>query len=102
MLMTPENPKSDNQIALVRQMINNFRKAIKLNGINKITGLSTMGAHHKSGTGNLYASHLLENAFSDCQIEKTFVRPAYFTAIGLGILNWHKRKTFCLPFFRLS
>lgn len=99
LLITPENPKSENQINLVRRMIRNFRNAVQVTGINRIIGLSTMGAQHKSGTGNLYTSYLLENAFTDCLVEKKFVRPAYYYSNWIGYLDLVRTQCLLPTFF---
>lgn len=59
-LLTPENPESNNYIKETQMILKNYREAILSAGINKIVGLSSMGAQHESGTGNLLAAHLLE------------------------------------------
>lgn len=86
-LLTPENPKSENHIDEVRLMIGNYQEAIQASGINKIVGLSSMGAQHESDTGNLFASYLLEHAFSGLNIEQIFVRPAYYYSNWVGYLE---------------
>lgn len=86
-LLTPENPKSENHIEEIRLMISNYREAVKASGINKIVGLSSMGAQHESDTGNLFASYLLEQAFSGLNIEQVFVRPAYYYSNWVGYLE---------------
>src|SRR5574344_490173 len=58
-LLTPENPESENFINEIQRIISNYREAVLSSGISKIVGLSSMGAQHKSGTGNLMASYML-------------------------------------------
>jgi uncharacterized protein YbjT (DUF2867 family) len=86
-LLTPENPNSENQIDEVRLMISNYRESVQASGINKIVGLSSMGAQHNSDTGSLLASYLLEHAFSGHNIEQIFVRPAYYYSNWTGYLE---------------
>ncbi|MDQ1274694.1 MAG: hypothetical protein QG610_266 [Euryarchaeota archaeon] len=86
-LLTPENPESEDFLSEIRTIINNYREAILSSEITKIIGLSSMGAQHESGTGNLMASYMLENAFSDLEIEQIFIRPAYYFSNWLGYLE---------------
>lgn len=86
-LLTPENPESENFINEIQRIMSNYREAVLSSGISKIVGLSSMGAQHKSGTGNLMASYMLEHAFSDLEIEQVFVRPAYYFSNWLGYLE---------------
>ncbi|WP_269850331.1 SDR family oxidoreductase [Methanosarcina horonobensis] len=86
-LLTPENPQSENFISETQMIINNYREAISSSGVTKIIGLSSMGAQHESGTGNLVASYILEHAFSDLKIEQIFVRPAYYFSNWLRYLE---------------
>lgn len=77
-LLTPENPKCENYLDEIQTIINNYKKAVAYSKVSKIVGLSSMGAQYGLGMGNLTASYMLENAFSDHDIEQIFVRPAYF------------------------
>jgi uncharacterized protein YbjT (DUF2867 family) len=86
-LLTPENPESENFLSEIQRIIDNYREAVLSSGITKIVGLSSMGAQHESGTGNLMASYMLEHAFSDLEIEPVFVRPAYYFSNWLGYLE---------------
>lgn len=86
-LLTPENPESEDFLGQIQTILNNYREAILFSEITKIVGLSSMGAQHESGTGNLMASYLLEHAFSDLEIEQVFIRPAYYFSNWLGYLE---------------
>lgn len=86
-LLTPENPTAENQLDEVRLVLDNYGEAVKASGISKIVGLSSMGAQHESGTGNLVASYLLEHAFDGLDIEQVFVRPAYYYSNWIGYLE---------------
>lgn len=86
-LLTPENPYSENQLDRVRVMLENYREAIQASGVNKIVGLSSMGAQHEADTGNLVASYLLEHAFLGSDIKQIFVRPAYYYSNWTGYLE---------------
>lgn len=83
-LLTPENPSSDDVIGNARKLIASYHEAIRDSGIRKIVGLSSMGAQHPAGTGNLVMSYLLEHAFSDIPVQQVFIRPAYYYSNWLG------------------
>lgn len=101
-LLTPENPTAENQLEEVRLVIDNYREAIKASGIQKIVGLSSMGAQHESGTGNLIASYLLEHAFDGLHMEQTFVRPAYYYSNWMGNLELIRTQGILPTFFPLE
>jgi len=86
-LLTPENPNSKKYMDEVDCMISNYREAVQASGIKKIICLSSMGAQHKAGTGNLLASYQLEHAFCGLDIQQIFVRPAYYYSNWLGYLE---------------
>lgn len=98
-LLTPENPESGDFLSEIQTIINNYREAILSSGITKIVGLSSMGAQHESGTGNLMASYMLEHAFSGLEIEQVFVRPAYYFSNWLGYLELVKEYGILPTFF---
>lgn len=98
-LLTPENPESEDFLSETQRIINNYRESILSSGITKIVGLSSMGAQHESGTGNLIASYTLEHAFSDLEIEQVFVRPAYYFSNWLGYLELVKEYGILPTFF---
>jgi len=99
-LLTPENPVCENCLNKIRIMINNYKEAVLSSGVTKILGLSSMGAQHKSGTGNLMASYMLEQAFSDVVIEQIFVRPAYYYSNWLGYFELVKEHGILPTFFQ--
>lgn len=98
-LLTPENPECTDFINGSRKMINNYREAIISAKISKIIGLSSVGAQHQSGTGNLVASYLLEHAFSSLEIEQTFIRPSYYFSNWMGYLELVKEHGILPTFF---
>lgn len=98
-LLTPENPESEDFLSEIRTIINNYREAVLSSEITKIVGLSSMGAQHESGTGNLMASYMLEHAFSDLEIEQIFIRPAYYFSNWLGYLELIKDHGILPTFF---
>lgn len=98
-LLTPENPESQDFISETKTIINNYREAILSSKVTKIVGLSSMGAQHESGTGNLMASYMLEHAFSDLETEQIFIRPAYYFSNWLGYLELVKEYGILPTFF---
>jgi uncharacterized protein YbjT (DUF2867 family) len=98
-LLTPENPECENCLNEIQMIINNYREAVLSSKVTKILGLSSMGAQHESGTGNLMASYMLEHAFSDLEIEQIFVRPAYYFSNWLGYLELVKEYGILPTFF---
>lgn len=98
-VLTPENIFSDNIIADTRTMLDNYKEAIAQSGIKKIVGLSSMGAQHSAGTGNLVMSYMLEHSFEDLAVEQFFVRPAYYYSNWLGYLETVKEVGILPTFF---
>jgi len=85
-IITPEDFKSEDVIGETKKMLDNYRKALESSPVKKIVGISSIGAQHKEGTGNLQMSYLLEHAFAGLPIEQTFVRPAYYLSNWLAYL----------------
>ncbi|NCI19069.1 NmrA family NAD(P)-binding protein [Clostridium botulinum] len=98
-LLTPKNRKCENFLNETQMIINNYREAILSSGITKVVGLSSVGAQHKSETGNLVASYMLEHAFSDLKIEQIFIRPTYYFSNWLGYLELVKEHGILPTFF---
>ena len=82
--LTPENPASNDVIGETKQIIDNYKKAIQTNGIQKIIGLSSVGAHIEENTGNILMSRMLEHGFDGLDIHKVFIRPSYYFSNWLG------------------
>lgn len=97
-LLTPENPFSDNILADTERIIKNYREAIQHSGISRVVGLSSLGAQHPSGTGNLEMSYMLEHALEGLPVEQVFIRPAYYYSNWMGYLELVK-ETGVLPTF---
>ncbi len=66
---------------------------------NKIIGLSSFGAQHCSGTGNLEASYILEYAFDDIEAEKIFIRATYYYSNWMWYLDTVKDDGILPTFF---
>ena len=90
-LLTPENPTSNDIIGDTKRIVENYRKAIRETGINKIVGLSSIGAHQEGNTGNLLMSRILEQGLADLEAEKIFIRPSYYFSNWLGYLDTVKQ-----------
>lgn len=97
-LLTPENPSSGDVIGDTRKILANYHDAIRDSGIRKIVGLSSMGAQHPAGTGNLVMSYLLEHSFPDIPVQQVFIRPAYYYSNWLGFAGI-AQETGVLPSF---
>lgn len=77
-VLTPENPDSNDILGETQQIIENYKRAIRSTGIQKIIGLSCIGAHVDGPTGNVVLSRMLEQGLSELPGEKIFVRPSYY------------------------
>jgi uncharacterized protein YbjT (DUF2867 family) len=78
LLLTPDDPESNNVMSDTKTMLGNYKKAIEGSQIKKIVGLSSMGAQLETNSGSLKMSYMLEHHFADLNIQKIFVRPAYY------------------------
>lgn len=97
-LITPENPEIQDVMGETRRILQSYKEALAASGIRRIIGLSSGGAQHASGTGNLEQSYMLEHAFNDMPVEQTFIRPAYYFSNWLGY--WDTAKNYgVLPTF---
>ncbi|WP_422082153.1 NmrA family NAD(P)-binding protein [Ulvibacterium sp.] len=77
-VLTPEDVTSNDVLGETKELLDNYHKAVKESGIRSLIGLSSIGAQFESGTGNLLMSNMLEKRFIDLDINKVFVRPAYY------------------------
>jgi uncharacterized protein YbjT (DUF2867 family) len=91
-ILTPENPFSENPLLDTEKILTNIYKAVKNSKIEKIIGLSSGGAHLKTGSGNLLMSRMLEDAFVDLKTKLTFIRPGYYYSNWIGYLDIVKEK----------
>ncbi len=98
-ILTPENPSSNDIIGETKQIIDNYKQAIRATGIKKIVGLSCVGAHIKDKTGNILMSRMLENGFDDLDIEKIFIRPSYYFSNWLNFLGVAEQQGILPTFF---
>lgn len=77
-LLTPETGKSDDVIGDTKRLLENYKNAVQSARIQKIVGLSSMGAQLEGDTGNLKMSYMLEHAFADMDVQQIFIRPSYY------------------------
>lgn len=97
-LLTPETVTSHDVLGDTRKLLDNYYQAILKSNIKSLIGLSTIGAHFDRGTGNMLMSHMLENKFSSLNINKAFIRPAFYYSNWLMSLDVVK-ETGVLPSF---
>jgi uncharacterized protein YbjT (DUF2867 family) len=76
--ITPETGKEEDVIEEGKSVIECYHDALRRSEIQAIVGLSSIGAQHEKGTGNLQVSYMLEHGFNDLAIKKVFIRPAYY------------------------
>ena len=77
-LLTPEDPASEDVLGETKSIVQNYRDAIHAAGVKKLVALSSLGAQHSSGTGNLEMSYLLEHAFRGLPVQQIFIRAPYY------------------------
>ncbi len=85
--LTPETGQEENVLGDTNDILTNYRAALAASGIKKVVGLSSMGAQHREGTGNLIMSYMLEHAFDGTGLTRVFIRPAYYFSNWLGYLE---------------
>jgi len=98
-LLTPETGSEPDILEDTRKILHNYREAITQWPITKIVGLSSIGAQHDSGTGNLVMSYMLEHAFTGLPIKQIFVRPAYYFSNWLAYADTVKKDRVLPTFF---
>ena len=98
-LITPESISSNDVFGDAEKLLKNYRDAIEQNGIKKIVGLSSIGAHHSGDTGNLKVSQMLEHAFEGLDAQQIFVRPAYYFSNWLPYLETVKESGMLPTFY---
>lgn len=77
-ILTPENGEIEDVLGDTRAILRSYRKAIINSPVQKIVGLSSMGAQIEHHSGNLKMSYLLEHEFVELPVKQIFVRPAYY------------------------
>lgn len=101
-VLTPETASSEDVLGDTRTLLNNYRRAIESSEIRKIIGLSSIGAQHKKGTGNLRMSYMLEHAFGKMPIPQVFIRPAYYYSNWLMYLSAVQEQGMLPTFFPVN
>lgn len=101
-LLTPETGTSDDVLGDTRKLLDNYHQAIQKSNIQSLIGLSSIGAQFDKGTGNLLMSHMLENKFSNLNINKAFIRPAYYYSNWLMSLDMVKEKGVLPSFYPID
>ncbi|MBK7103811.1 MAG: NAD(P)H-binding protein [Ignavibacteriae bacterium] len=101
-VLTPEASHSNDVIGDTKKILKNLEIAIESSRISKIIGLSSMGAQHPNGTGNLEMSYLLEHSFNNIAVLKIFVRPAYYFSNWLPYLPLVKEYGVLPTFFPID
>lgn len=96
--LTPETGREEDVLGDTNDILTNYRAALAASGIKKVVGLSSMGAQHREGTGNLVMSYMLEHAFDGLGLTRVFIRPAYYFSNWLGYLD-AARESGVLPTF---
>ncbi len=98
-LLSPENFHSEDVLGDGQRIIAAYCKAIEKASIRRVVGLSSMGAHLDSDTGNLMISRWLEQAFVDLPVETLFIRPAYYYSNWLAYMDVAKEYGVLPTFF---
>jgi len=98
-ILTPESHISQDVLGDARIIIENYRNAVEKNNALRVVALSSMGARHAKGTGNLEISYMLEQAFKDYDGEATFIRPGYYYSNWMGYLEVAKENGILPTFF---
>lgn len=101
-LLTPENPKSKDILADTAIILKNYREAIRFSGIKKAIGLSSIGAQHKSETGNLEMSYRLEHALEELSLDQIYIRPAYYYSNWMAYFETAKEHGVLTTFFPIN
>ena len=98
-ILTPENVTSNDVLGETKKLLGNYHKVIKESNIKALIGLSSIGAHFQKGTGNLLMSNMLENRFADLNIDKVFIRPAYYFSNWMWSLDMVKENGILPSFY---
>ncbi|QRR00336.1 NmrA family NAD(P)-binding protein [Dyadobacter sandarakinus] len=101
-VLTPETGQELDVLGETSVILENYRHAWEGAGIDRLVGLSSIGAQHDHGTGNLLMSNLLEHAFDGMRVHKTFIRPAYFFSNWLAFLPVIKESGILPTYFPLD
>ncbi|MBC8137967.1 MAG: NAD(P)H-binding protein [Fibrella sp.] len=96
-VLTPETGDSNDVIGDTEAILANYRTAIESSPIEKIVGLSSVGAQFP--VGNLKMSYLLERAFTNMKAQSIFVRPGYYFSNWLSFVPQAKEQGILPTFY---
>jgi uncharacterized protein YbjT (DUF2867 family) len=99
LVLTPETGEEPDLMKDTRAVLQNYRKAVEKSSARKIVGLSSVGAQHEKGTGNLMMSYMLEHAFEGLPVKQIFVRPSYYFSNWLEYVDTVKADGVLPTFF---
>jgi uncharacterized protein YbjT (DUF2867 family) len=102
LVLTPESGQEEDVLGEMRDIIQNYRSAIEKSPVKKLVGISSIGAQHERGTGNIQMSYMLEHGFEGLAAEKIFVRPSYYFSNWLPYLDTIKKDHVLPTFFPLD
>ncbi|HTF80278.1 MAG TPA: NAD(P)H-binding protein [Cytophagales bacterium] len=101
-LLTPESGESNDIIGDTAKIIEHYKSAMDSSKIKRVVGLSSMGAQHSAGTGNLRMSYLLEHGFENMGLHKIFVRPSYYYSNWLNFVSLAREQKILPSFFPID
>jgi len=101
-VITPETGRNQDVLKDTQTILENYREAIKGSSVKKIIGLSSIGAQHAQGKGNLEMSYMLEHAFEGLPVHQVFIRPAYYFSNWFMSLDQIKDEGILYTFYPLD
>lgn len=84
--MNPPAYASEDMLGDARKVCVALKDAAVAEGIDRIVALSSVGAQHDRGTGNILTTHVLEQVLGELSCPTTFIRAAWFMENALGFL----------------
>jgi len=76
--LNPPDYHSSNMFASSQRMSEVWCQAMERSGVGSLVALSSVGAHLATGTGNIFTTHLVEQALGSVRAHVHFVRAAWF------------------------
>jgi len=90
-LLIPPNMTTNDMPAYQSRIVDNLSSAIEAAGVRYVVLLSSIGAHHKEGTGPIVAVHHFEERLRKIKgLNSLFLRAGYFmenTFMGMGSIK---------------
>jgi uncharacterized protein YbjT (DUF2867 family) len=106
-LMVPPDYGANEMLASQRAVVDAEVAAVRASGIRRLVALSSIGAHHETGTGPIVTVHYLERQLSEVEgVAVTFLRATYFMENllqnidlirGMGIVGSGARPDAAIP-----